>query len=172
MIELETQIHVPSLRAQEITDFFLTCDDAAYQRWWPGTHLSLHNLDGEPGRIGSLVYMDEFVGRRRVRMTGEIREFIPGKRIVWQLRQFIRLPVRLTLELADESDGVRITHSVRAGFGSAGRVFDSILNLWFDEVFRRDLDEHVRLEFPLLRDNVIRCGQMAADHSPPIPDRD
>jgi hypothetical protein len=135
----------------------VNCDDTAYQRWWPGIHLSLHYVRGEAGRIGSLVYMDEFIGRRRLRLMGEIREFVPGKRIVWQLRQFIRFPAKLSLELADEADGVSITNSIRAGFEGLGRVCDFGLKLWFDEVFRRELDEHVRQEFVLLRDNVIRC---------------
>jgi hypothetical protein len=47
---------------------------------------------------------------------------------------------------------VEITHTVRAGFRSLGRVLDPALKLVMSGGFARDLDAHVRTEFPLLRD--------------------
>jgi hypothetical protein len=96
--------------------------------------------------------MDEYVGTRRLRMKGIVVEAVPGQRLVWQLKRAIRLPARLELELTDHAGGVAITHTTRAGFGGAGRILDPLLRLYFSKRFARALDEHVKTEFPLLRD--------------------
>jgi hypothetical protein len=64
----------------------------------------------------------------------------------------VRLPARLILRLEDDADGVGISHVVEAGFHGPARVFDVILRLWFTRDFAEALDEHVRAEFPKLRD--------------------
>jgi hypothetical protein len=81
MITLRTQLAVPGVTGTEVTDFFLNCTDAEYQRWWPGTHLSYHTINRVPGDVGSLVVMDEYIGDRRVRAKGVVTEVEPGKRI-------------------------------------------------------------------------------------------
>jgi hypothetical protein len=155
LIELETRVCVSGLRAREVTDYFARCDDRSYQRWWPGTHLALHPVRGHADAAGGQVYFDEFIGARRIRLTGQVIEFTCGRRIVWQLRRMIRLPAWLSLELSDEVDGVRITHRLTVGLGGAGQILDTLLWPWFDPAFRSDLDQHVRREFPLLRDNIV-----------------
>ena len=74
--------------------------------------------------------MDEYIGTRRVRMTVIVLEAVRPKKLVWQLKKLVNLPVRLYLELADYEGGVAITHTVRAGF----------------------MDDHAKTEFPMLRD--------------------
>jgi hypothetical protein len=96
--------------------------------------------------------MDERVGDRRVRMTGIVVEAKPGRRIVWQLKKGIRLPVWLLLELNDQGDGVTVVHTIRAGFSGLGRTLDPLFRLYFSDAFARTMDEHVRTEFPRLRD--------------------
>ncbi|GEM_PF-6310934 len=49
--------------------------------------------------------MDEYVGLRRLRMAAIVVETEPGRRIVWQLKLWVRLPAWLRLELADQGDG-------------------------------------------------------------------
>ena len=156
MIELVTKIHVPRLRGREITDFLSDCDDAAYQQWWPGTHLRFHTVSGRGGSVGSHVFMEELVGTRRIKSTGEVVEFVPGKRVVVQMRHLVRLPVRLVIDLSDERDGVTITHVLRVGYEGVGGIFDPLLRLWFTDALQQAMDDHVRTEFPLLRDNVIQ----------------
>jgi uncharacterized membrane protein len=100
--------------------------------------------------------MDEFIGARRVSMTGIVVEAIRGRKIVWQLTRLIRLPVWLSLELEDDDQGVTITHTIRAGFAGVGRILDPVLRLYFSEAFVSAMDHHVKTEFPRLRELLHR----------------
>jgi len=48
--------------------------------------------------------------------------------------------------------GVAISHVVEVGFRGPGRVFDAVLRFWLTREFANVLSEHVRTEFPKLRD--------------------
>lgn len=158
MIRLRTQIAVPGVTGIEIFDFLLNCTDAEYQRWWPGTHLSFHTIKRIPGEVGNLVMMDEFIGNRRVRAKGLVTEVEPGKRLVWQLRKLVPLPVWLSLEFEEQGDTLQLTHTIEAGFNGIGRVLDPLLRLYLSRQFAEALDEHVRIELPKLRD-FLRNGR-------------
>jgi hypothetical protein len=150
---------VKGLTGREITDFLLGCDDEAYQAWWPGTHLELHVLEHGSGddHVGDVVLMDEYIGSRRVRMAGEVIEAVPGERVVWQFRPGrLRLPVRLTLELSAHENGVRLRHTITAGWLGRGRVLDPLWRLYFSSSFAGAMDRHVHTEFPLMRDLLRR----------------
>ncbi|MDP1826271.1 MAG: hypothetical protein Q8L48_23590 [Archangium sp.] len=139
MITLQTTTTVPGVTGRQLTDFFLRCDDHEYQRWWPGTHLHY--------RIsGHRIFMDEYVGERRVKGTGVLAELIPGKKLVWK---WLGL-VRVVLEFQDTPKGARVTHTICAGFYGLGRLLDPFLRLYLSPGFRRAMDEHVKLEFPRL----------------------
>ena len=152
MITLETAIHVDGLRGRDVTDFLLSCTDEQYRRWWPGTHLQFHTLRRRPESVGNLVYMDEYVGRRRLRLRATVTDAVPGSRIVWQFRWGVPLPAWLRLDLADDETGVTIRHTIRAGVAGIGRILDPLLRRYASPRFARDLDAHVRTEFPKLRD--------------------
>jgi hypothetical protein len=139
----------------------VSCNDELYQRWWPGTHLSFHTITKSPNNVGNVVFMDEFVGDRRVATKATVREIVDGRRIVWQMK--VSLPVFLILELEDVDDGVRLKHTIKAGFSGIGRIFDPILRIYFTQAFAEAMDEHVRTEFPKLRD-MLR-NRAAADSS-------
>ena len=96
MFSIATRMHVAGLSGREITDFLSTCDDEAYRRWWPGTHFHLHTVKGTPGSVGSVVFLDELGGNRRVRLTCGLVDLVPGRKLVWQLR-------RLTPESTDSN---------------------------------------------------------------------
>ena len=65
--------------------------------------------------------MDEFIGRRRLRLRGTVEAVEPGRHIVWRLRKLIPLPARLSLILSPAPEGVMIgTPSLLAGSGSGG----------------------------------------------------
>lgn len=152
---------VDGLTGRELTDFLLNCDDETYQAWWPGTHLELHVV--KPGsdddHVGDVVLMDEYIGSRRVRMVGEVIEAVAGQRIVWQFRQGgVRLPVRLTLELGPHERGVRLRHTITAGWSGRGRVLDPLWRLYFSKSFAGAMDRHVHTEFPLMRDLLHRAA--------------
>lgn len=161
MVILRTTLRVAGLRAGEVVDFLLRCTDTEYRRWWPGTHLSFHTVERRPGELGNVVFMDEWIGDRRVRMKGVLNEWIPEQKLVWQLKLGVRQPVRLLLELQDEPEGVRITHTIQAGFAGIGRIFDPLLRLYFSKRFVRAMDEHVRTEFPKLA-ALLRGAEAAA----------
>jgi hypothetical protein len=158
MLTLQTRTAVDGVTAAQIFDFLAEPDDESYQEWWPGTHLQLHLVERGDNHVGDVIYMDEYVGKRRLRMTAVVTEAIAGRRLVWQLRKGIKLPARLSLELEDREGGVQVTHTVRGGFRGAGRLLDPLLKVFMTARFARDLDEHVRTEFPLLRD-LLRRGR-------------
>ena len=93
-------------------------------------------------------------------MLGLVRVAEPTK-IVWQLKNGIPLPVWLTLELVDDAAGVTITHTIRAGFDGLGQLFDPLFRLYFSNEFEYALDEHVKTEFPMLRDLLRHSAQSA-----------
>lgn len=154
MLTLASAMTVPGLTGRELTDFMLDCDDERYQAWWPGTHRQLHVIEPGPGgHVGDLVWMDELVGRRHLRMRAEVVDAVPGERIVWQLLPWrLRLPVRLTLTLRDTPDGLALTHAITAGWAGRGRVLDPLWRLYFTRSFAAEMDRHARTEFPRLRD--------------------
>ena len=129
MLVIESSIDVAGLTGRDVTDFMLACTDERYRSWWPGTHLQLHALGRAVGGVGDMVEMDEFVGRRRVRLRGMVEAVEPGRRLVWRFRKVVPLPVRLSLELDPVPGGVSVLHTVTAGWPGIGRVLDPLLRL-------------------------------------------
>lgn len=152
LFTLETTITVDGMTAEEVYDFLVEPTDEAYQRWWPGVHLQLHLVTRATGHIGDVLYMDEYVGARRLRMHAEVvRAERPGL-LVWQFKRIVRLPLRLSIVFTNTSAGVEVDHRVEAGSAGPGRVLDPLWRLYMTKSFAAALDEHVRTEFPLLRD--------------------
>ncbi len=151
MLVFRTEVMSEGIVGAEITDFMLTCTDEKYQAWWKGTHFSFHTIKRFPGDVGNLVYMDELVGRYRVKMKGVVAEVIPGEKIVWQLIKGIRLPLWVSIDLKDSDTGVYVTHTLQIGFQGVGRVFDPLLRLYFSQRFEKDMAEHARSEFLKLK---------------------
>jgi hypothetical protein len=152
MLTLQTSLRVDGISGSEIFEFLANPTDQAYRQWWPGVHLQFRPLERHAEYVGDVVYMDEYVGTRRLRMRGIVKEALPGKRLVWQLKRVIRLPARLELDFTDYDGGVAIAHTTQLGFRAAARILDPLFRLYFSERFARALDEHVKTEFPLLRD--------------------
>lgn len=161
MLTLRTEIRVDGIVGTEIFDFLANPDDESYRAWWPGTHFQLHTVERGEDHVGDVLYMDEYVGKRRLRGSAIVTEAVPGRKLVWQFKRRIRLPARLELEFSDYEGGVAITHTVRAGFQGAGRVLDPLLKVFLSRRFANDLDDHVRTEFPLLRDLLRQRGPAA-----------
>ena len=144
---------VPGLTGREVTDFMLDCDDTRYQEWWPGTHRAFHVLEAGrgAGHVGDRVWMDELVGDRHLRMAAEVVVAVPGEQIVWRLLPWrLPVPVRLALTLEDREDGVRLRHTLTAGWEGWGRLADPLWRLYFTRSFAAAMDRHARTEFPLL----------------------
>jgi hypothetical protein len=162
MLTIQTSIRVDDCTGVEVFDFLANPEDESYRAWWPGTHLQLHIRErGGRDHLGDVIYMDEYVGKRRLRMSAIVTEAVPGRKLVWRFKRGLELPAHLCLELDDYDGGVAITHTIRAGFRGAGRVLDPALKLLLSERFARDMDDHARTEFPRLRD-LLRERRPAA----------
>jgi hypothetical protein len=152
MISIQSKVRVADVSGADLLNFMLDCTDQRYQAWWPGTHLAFHTVERRPGNVGNIVYMDEYVGPRRIKMQGVVAEVVPGKKIVWQFKQFVRLPAWLILEADDGDEGVMLTHTLQAGFKGIGSILDPLLRPYFSDEFARAMDEHAQAEFPMLGD--------------------
>jgi uncharacterized protein YndB with AHSA1/START domain len=160
----ESIVDVAGLTGRDVTDFMMACTDEQYRNWWPGTHLQLHVLGRASAGVGDVMLMDEFVGRRRLRLHGVVEAVEPGRRLVWRFRKIVPLPASLSLELTPVPGGVSVRHTVRAGWPGIGRVLDPLLRMYFTSRFITELDAHVRTEFPLLRDYLHPGAPTRADN--------
>lgn len=158
MLEVVTTAVVPGARAGAVLRFMLEPTDCAYRSWWPGVHERFHITarSGRADHVGDRVVMDELVGRRRLRFSGRVVEVVADRRVVWQLRRGVWLPVRLRLELQDDPGrsgeviSARVRHTVQAGWAGRGRLLDPLFRLFLSGRFATDLDGHVRTEFARL----------------------
>ncbi len=155
MVAIQTVIRLEGISGREIIDFFLNCDDAQYQEWWPGTHLRFHTVRRRPGNVGSIVFMDEYVGRERLRMKAVVTRADPGALTV-RMKLLFPLPFWVHIETRDGGGGTELTHRLEAGFRGRSGMFDAILREHFVKTHAPVMDEHARTEFPKLREMLIR----------------
>jgi hypothetical protein len=160
MFTIQSKLHLDHITGIDIFNFLINPDDREYQRWWPGTHLEYRLVKHSPHHVGDVVYMDEYVGKHRLKMTAIVTEAQPGKKIVWQMRRWIRLPVRLSIELEDDNKGVVLTHTIWAGAGGVGKIFDRLLRVYLSDEFAQAMDEHCKTEFAKLSD-VLKLNKQA-----------
>ena len=159
MIQHTTVVEVPTGACRQFYTFMLTCTDEQYQAWWPGTHLAWHTRVDRPGKLGNVVYFDEYVGQHRLKLEAVVKEIVPDRKIVWQLKKWALLPAWLILEFADTPDGIKVTHTLAIGFQGIGRALDLLLRLYFSAGYAKDLDEHARTEFPKLASMLSRIQE-------------
>jgi hypothetical protein len=157
MISFSMEVKASGLKAKDVFDFMLNCTDEVYQKWWPGTHLAFHTKKRTPDNIGNRVHFDEYVGKRRLKFDGIVTNVIPGKRIVWQMIKIVRLPAWLILDVEDTPGGVRILHTMAAGYQGIGRLLDPVLKLYLSDEFERQLNQHAQTEFPMLA-AILKSG--------------
>ena len=166
MIRYTTTVEVARLSSKDVYDFLLNCTDRQYQRWWPGTHLAFHTLKRTPTTVGNLVYMDEYVGDFRLKFHGIVKEAVPHRTIVWQMRKFgMLLPAWVSLNLSDTATGVTIIHTMAAGFRGIGRFLDGLLRLYVSPKFGYQMAAHAHTEFHKLRD-LLHEPEMVAQAQP------
>ncbi len=154
MFEIRTEIELIGLKANKICDFLINCTDDSYQRWWPGTHLVYHTIKFNPQIVGNIVVFDEYIGKYRFKSKGIITKYVPEREIILQIEKIIRLPIWLQITFTDTIQGVKINHSIHAGFKGMGKMFDFIFRLFLSKEFEKEMDNHAKYEFEKLR-NVI-----------------
>ena len=145
----KTNVLVKNLSAHSLYEFMLRCTDEQYATWWPGTHFAFHTIKREPNDVGSLVYLDEMVGARRLKYKAVVIEANPDRKITWQMKKLVKLPGYLSLELQDTDAGVDIRHTLSIGYDNAfSRVFiDPLVRLYANKQFEADLADHAETEF-------------------------
>jgi hypothetical protein len=94
MLVITSEVKVSGLTGRDVSDFMMSCTDDQYRDWWPDTHLQLHVLGRATGGVGDVVVMDEFIGRRRLRLHGVVEALEPGRLIVWRFHKIVPLPAR------------------------------------------------------------------------------
>ena len=112
--------------------------------------MAFHTIERFPHDMGNLVYFDEYVGKRRLRFEAIVTKIVPGREIVWQMKKWIRLPAWLALEFQDHDQGVRISHTLKAGFSGIGEILDPLLRIYLSKEFEQEMNEHARIEFTKL----------------------
>ena len=147
MIEIRTVVQLKGVSGKKVSDFLLHCTDRAYQNWWPGTHLVWHTKRQSPDHIGNVIFFDEYVGNRRLKMDAVVTQCIPGKGIIWQMKKFMRLPAWLEIRFEDNEEGTILTHTLKAGLSGPGKHLDILFRLFFTKQFATDMDQHAQIEF-------------------------
>ena len=161
MITLRSEVCLQGIGGDELLTFMLNSTDADYQEWWPEMHLAFHTLKRFPAQIGNIVYFDEYVGETRLKFKGVVTDYVPNRRLVWQMRKGIRLPAWLKIECQPAGENLCIVHTLLAGFKGLGAIFDPLIRLYLSEAFYQELDEHAQTEFPLLAELLIRRKERA-----------
>ena len=150
MISLKSETTVQGVNGDQIIHFKLLCNDQRYHNWRPEAHFRFHTISAKEGYVGSLVYFDEMVGKRRLKFKAVIVSYLPGQSVKWQMKFGILLPASVTLDCQETSAGLQITHILRAGFNGAGRVLDPFIRLYLSRKFEAALNEHAQYEFQKL----------------------
>jgi len=155
MINHTVELIVQNGRAEQFYDFMINPTNERYRAWWQGEHLQFHIVKrGYDNHLGDVVFMDEYIGKnhRLVFHAIVITAARPNK-ITWQMMKAgLRLPAKVTLELKDSLEGIKLKHELCIGFSGMCRVLDPLIKLYFNKSFQTALDEHCNTEWDKLAD--------------------
>jgi len=155
MISLTSEVSVQGVSSDEFLSFMLNCTDADYQEWWPGVHLAFHTIQRYPNEIGNVMYFDEYIGKKRYKFKAVVTEYVPGRKIIWQMVKGFRLPAWLEIKCQQHSENLHIIHTLTAGFSGLGRIFDPLIKVYLSDDFCSELNDHAHTEFPVLGELLI-----------------
>ena len=158
MIKHTVELMVPNACAEQFYDFMINPSDKRYSKWWPGEHLQFHVVKkGDENHLGDIVFMDEYLGKNhRLTFNAVVVTANRPNKIEWQMiKAGVRLPAIVELELTDTDGGIKLKHELRIGYMGMGRLLDSFIRLYFNESYRKALEEHCRVEWFRLRENLV-----------------
>ena len=150
MVKHRVKVLVPNAQAKDFYDFMINPTDERYSAWWPGEHLQFHIVKrGKKCHTGDVVFMDEYLmGRRRLTFYATVKKAKRPKQIIWQMKKFgLNLPAYVNFKLKDTDEGLEIKHELRLGYKNAGKLLDPMIKLYFNKAYRRDLEEHCKIEW-------------------------
>lgn len=164
MIRWQTRQYVAGLTARSAYEFLTSFDDRDFQAWWPGVHLRVVAYRRTPQVVGSVYYLDQFIGSYRVKATEMIVAAVPGRSFLRQILLWgMRLPVRMRYDFDEDDHGVAITHTTLVGFSGVGRTLDPAFRLYFTARFADALNRHLLDELRMLGDLIpARARRTAA----------
>ena len=105
--------------------------------------------NGDENHLGDVVFMDEFLGKsRRLTFHAVVITSNRPNKIEWQMKKAgVRLPAVVELELSDTDEGVKLKHELRIGYSGIGHLLDPFIKLYFNESYRKALEEHCKIEW-------------------------
>jgi hypothetical protein len=158
MKQIKSIIQLEGISGNSILDFLINCDTEKYNQWWEGTHLDLYTIKKFPNNIGNIMYMDEYVGKYRLKFKGIVENYIPGKLLLWRfLFLGIKMPFWLSLEVEQiDNNNIKLIHTVYGGFKGIGKIFNIFIKKYFSDDFRKAMDEHAHEEFPKLKELLLK----------------
>ena len=150
MITHTVELFIPNATSQQFYNFMINPCDKQYSEWWPNEHLQFHIVEhGNENHLDDIVFMNEYLGKAR-RLTFHavvITANYPNK-IEWQMKKAgFRLPAIVKLELIDSNNGVDLKHELRIGYSGIGKLLDPFIKLYFNNSFRKALEEHCKVEW-------------------------
>lgn len=147
MLSFTTQAFIPHAKKEQVTDFFINCTTAIYWKWWKWTHLEFYTIKKTEDILWDMVYIDEYVGKTRLKFKAKISQYIRGKILEYQMIKVCALPVWLTMRFKDTPDGVIVFHTLKAGYTGIWKVLDYFIGLYLWHSFEQELTEHAKEEF-------------------------
>ncbi len=103
-VDVLTELHIPRPRAVVAA---FACDPDNAPGWYENIH-SVEWRSERPLRVGAqIAFVASFLGRR-LAYTYEIRELVPGERLVMRTAEG-PFPMETTYTFADDGDGTRMT---------------------------------------------------------------
>lgn len=146
MLVFTSEIEVNGKTPEQIYNWFINLNSTdEYKKWHP-EHVEWKTKKRTSNGIGSVIYFDEWIGKFRMKLTGELVETEPNRLFVFKLKG---LPAYLSLALEPTKNGTKVIHVVRFGYkGALGAVLDFLLKLLpIYKSFKRELDRHAHEEF-------------------------
>ena len=151
MIRHTVELTIPNAKAEQFYDFMINPCNEHYRNWWKGEHLQFYIVKHGNNRnhLGDIVFMDEYLGEnRRLTFFAVVITADRHNKIEWQMKKAgFRLPAVVELELNDTNESVRLKHELRIGYSGLGKLLDPLIKLYFNNSFRKSLEEHCRIEW-------------------------
>ncbi len=151
MITHVMESKLPDASAAEFFAFMINPPQEIYALWLPEEHHEFHVVRrGKTTPLGDLIFFDQHIGKKhRLTFYAVIRAAKNPAHVLFQMRRFgMNLPGYLDLKFRDTADGLRLTETIRIGFGGFGKIFDPLMmRLFFSKSFFEEMNGHHKREW-------------------------
>lgn len=153
MIRIEESI-VINTDPKELWDFLISLDkENKFKKWHPKDHIRIRFLRGKMDSVKTIVYFEEYLGKKRFRFACRVTKVIPQKHIDFQaLFPISALKFgRGYFDIHKRGKKTELTIFVEYGHR---RVRVSNMVVWFAEKFivqKKDIELHIQEELEILK---------------------